>query len=123
MLQETSAAIKLQAAYRRKKVMSDLETQGKSTTAIRNRARRRKVQQKSKLVMPEDVTSLFQCCGISLSLGDALTDPDWATERAHQKEQFEEKRRIRAEKEELLKRHFFEHRTSDQLREQFEVVE
>jgi hypothetical protein len=119
--QETSAAIKVQSAYRRNKVMSNLEAQGKSTAAIRNRARRRKAHKK--VAITEDVPSFFHCCGAALAFGDATIDQDWQSERAYQKEQFEEKKKLKAEKEEQLKRHFYQNRKSAQITEQFEVVE
>jgi hypothetical protein len=41
---QTAAAVKVQAAYRRNKVMDELEGQGVSTAAMRNRARRRQAR-------------------------------------------------------------------------------
>lgn len=101
--------------------MSDLESKGISTAAIRNRARRRKAVKKT--AVSEDVPSFFNCCGAALAFGDATTDQDWQAERVYQKEQFEEKKRMKAEKEEELKRHFYHNRKSAQITEQYEVVE
>ena len=64
--QETAAAVKVQAAYRRNKVMDDLEAQGVSTTASRNRSRRRRARKD--LQVSDDTPSLFRCCGLGLAL-------------------------------------------------------
>jgi hypothetical protein len=90
-LQETSAAIKVQAAFRRCQVQRQLERQGVSTLALRKSARRRRAlerQQQRQIPLigtsssdgdqtddrdasttGKGFSSIFDCCGVGLSLG------------------------------------------------------
>lgn len=90
---ETHAAIKVQAAYRRHKVMNDVENQGMSTGAIRNRARRRHAEKSS---------SFFNFCGADLSFAD-FSSHDREAYREYQKMVYEEKKKARYHHEEELR--------------------
>eukprot|EP00527_Entomoneis_sp_CCMP2396_P004245 CAMPEP_0198137460 /NCGR_PEP_ID=MMETSP1443-20131203/934_1 /TAXON_ID=186043 /ORGANISM="Entomoneis sp., Strain CCMP2396" /LENGTH=219 /DNA_ID=CAMNT_0043798881 /DNA_START=42 /DNA_END=701 /DNA_ORIENTATION=+ len=115
---ETHAAIKVQAAYRRNKVMNDLERQGVSTGAIRNRARRRHA---------EDANSFLNCCGTHLSFAD-FSSHDSEAHREYQRLVYEEQKKARYQYEEDLRNGFsklYNLRKSkkNQLDEAYEVVE
>ena len=64
--QETSAAIKVQSIARRNQVMSEMDAQGMSTSAIRNRNRQRRA--KRGMGSSGDSPGIFQCCGMGLLL-------------------------------------------------------
>lgn len=104
--QETAAAIKVQAAFRRNKAMAELERQGLSTAAIRNRSRRRKAWSNGgRFGSTDDVPSLFRCCGIGLAFGDA-TEEDYEEMRQHDKALYEERKKAREEREQQLRSHY-----------------
>jgi hypothetical protein len=120
---ETAAAIKVQSAYRRNKVMDELEAQGVSTAAMRNRARRRAARRSTQV--SEDTPCLFRCCGVGLAFGDG-TEEDYEAARLRDKELYEEKKRAQAEHEAELRK--FSHRyknkkPSTHMLEAVEVVE
>lgn len=118
---ETAAAVKVQAAYRRNKVMWELEKEGVSTQAMRNRARRREARQR--LAASEDAPDLLRCCGVGLLFGDA-TEEDEAAARAREKELYLEKKRAKAEREEKLRRTYRKKaESSDEIMECLEVEE
>eukprot|EP00522_Entomoneis_paludosa_P017451 CAMPEP_0172452880 /NCGR_PEP_ID=MMETSP1065-20121228/10412_1 /TAXON_ID=265537 /ORGANISM="Amphiprora paludosa, Strain CCMP125" /LENGTH=221 /DNA_ID=CAMNT_0013205009 /DNA_START=158 /DNA_END=823 /DNA_ORIENTATION=- len=115
---ETTAAIKVQAAYRRNKVMNDLERQGVSTGAIRNRARRRHA---------DSSNSFLNCCGHNFSFADFSSD-DREAHREYQKMVYEEQKKARYQYEEELrtgysKLHNIRQSKKNQLDEAFEIVE
>jgi hypothetical protein len=114
----------VQAAFRRSKVMTDLERQGLSTAAIRNRSRRRKTRHET--IGSEDIPSIFSCCGVGLAFGDA-TEEDNEARREYQRAVWEEKKRRREEKEEKLRQHFLSKQIAtkhgDDIEESYEVVE
>eukprot|EP00538_Stauroneis_constricta_P002606 CAMPEP_0119559210 /NCGR_PEP_ID=MMETSP1352-20130426/12218_1 /TAXON_ID=265584 /ORGANISM="Stauroneis constricta, Strain CCMP1120" /LENGTH=266 /DNA_ID=CAMNT_0007606851 /DNA_START=40 /DNA_END=840 /DNA_ORIENTATION=- len=108
---ETTAATKVQAAFRRFQVMRDLEEAGKSTSAIRNRRRRRKAAARfggrNRTQVSEDAPSIFNWCGVGLVFGDA-TEEDDEVYRQLQKSRYEEKRKEQAAHEEALRRRFLQ---------------
>jgi hypothetical protein len=107
-LQETAAATKIQSVWRKDKVMADMDRQGFSTSAIRNRRRRRKAAQKnqrSRAAQSGDVPSIFQCCAVGLAFGDA-TEDDEDTYRELQKKRYEERQKQQAAHEEALRKKF-----------------
>ena len=118
--QETAAAVKVQAAYRRNKVMDSLEAQGMSTAASRNRARRRKARRN--MQTSDDTPCLFNCCGLGLAFGDG-TEEEADAERVRQNEIYEEKKRQRLEKEAKLRQYRSHKRPSGHMMEALEVVE
>lgn len=89
-------------------VMSELEKQDISTSAMRNRRRRRKAAQKSqraRAVHSGDVPSLFQLCGVGLAFGDATEDDEDAY-RGLQKKRYEERQKQQAAHEEALRKKY-----------------
>jgi hypothetical protein len=112
-VQETAAATKIQSVYRRNKAMWALEQQGVSTSAIRNRKRRRKAAERngghSKKVnlysQSEDAPSFFNCCAVGLAFGDATEDDDDAY-RKFQKEQYEERQKQQSMHEDSLRKRY-----------------
>jgi hypothetical protein len=101
--------------------MSHLEAQGLSTSAIRNRRRRRKAT--ARLAQSEDTPSFFQCCAVGLAFGDATEDDD-DTYREYQKQRYEEKQKEQAAHEAALRKRFHQGKGSkDTVIEAVEVVE
>jgi len=78
---ESSAAVKIQSVFRRNQVLEQMEDEGKSTAAMRNRKRAQRV--KGKKIMPsEDVPTIFRFCGLGFIFGDATgEDPEAYMER------------------------------------------
>lgn len=67
--QETAAAVKIQSVARRNQVLNEMDAEGKTTAAMRNRNRRRRAQRgTSNPVTTEDTPSLFGFCGMGLIL-------------------------------------------------------
>ena len=93
----------MQAAYRRNKVMTDMERAGYSTSAIRNRARRRQYDQQRK---ERAISSLFTCCGAEFVLPDFSPEDDHDLRREHDRVAYEEKKRAKLEHEEKLRNNF-----------------
>jgi hypothetical protein len=122
--QETAAAIKVQAAFRRNKALRDLEKEGITTAAIRNAQRRRKAQQRNAQTGTADIPSLFQCCGVGLAFGDA-TEEDYEAARQHEKEQYEERKKARERREEELRQNYIQAQKAKQtpVKEIIEVVD
>jgi len=123
---ENAAATKIQAAYRRNLMMNYLERNGLSTSAIRNRKRRRKAARKpqtSRLAQSEDAPSFFNCCAIGLAFGDATEEDDDAY-RQFQKAQYEERKRQQAMHEDALRKQFMRKNFGDgSVTEALEIVE
>lgn len=107
-LQESNAAIKIQSVQRRNMAMRDLEEQGLSTSAIRNRKRRRKAAKEARPYMAyqsQDTPSIFACCAVGLAFGDATEDGDDAY-RLLEKRKYEERQKQQAAHEEALRRQY-----------------
>lgn len=103
----------------------DLERQGLSTAAIRNRARRRNVHYE--MAGSEDTPGLFACCGVGLAFGDA-TEEDYEARREYEKVLYQEKKKEREEKEAALRNKIYSKRKPTagrlgNLEESDEVVE
>lgn len=128
--QETAAAIKVQAVVRRNQAMIELERQGITTAAIRNRSRRRLARMGPRGTSGSaDIPNLFACCGVGLAFGDA-TEENAQASRRHQKEQYLEHRKDKEAKEEELRIQFKKlaakkkaARSNADVEEVFEVVE
>jgi hypothetical protein len=124
--QETAAAIKVQAAYRRNKVMWTLEQNGMTTSAIRNRSRRRKA-----LLQFErgGFSNLFNCCGVGVAFGDGYdVADDYQASREMQKKQYEEKRNAQMAHDAELRAQFRKTKIAKQkaegnVEEAYEIVE
>jgi len=110
--------------------MKELEQQGITTAAIRNRARRRKAKMEDSdgLVGSADIPNLFACCGVGLAFGEA-TEEHYMLERQHEKEQYLERKKEKEAKEEALRKTFLKMSAQkksakgDDVQEVFEVVE
>ena len=102
-------------------VMTSLEQQGLSTSAIRNRKRRRKAVNRSyhsKVQQHDETPSIFSCCAAGLAFG-ALTEDDEQAYRNYQKRQYEEKVQQQAEHEESIRKEFLQ---SVGMKEPHEIV-
>ena len=127
--QETAAAVKVQSVARRNQCMAALEAQGVTTAAIRNRSRRRRARQEARgLAGSADIPNLFACCGVGLAFGEA-TEENYEATRRFEKEQYLERKKEKAAKEEELRARFQKMaaqrkaaRSSD-VEEVFEVVD
>jgi hypothetical protein len=120
--QETAAAVKVQAAYRRTLVMNRLEEEGCSTSAIRNRARRRQYT----LAREAHTVSLFGCCaGPDFSWTDFGNPYD--AQREYDKAAYEDKKKAQLEREEELRSTFGQRlrrkKEANKVDEAYEVVE
>lgn len=109
-LQETAAAVKVQSAFRRNKVMNDLEAQKKSTAAIRRR-------QLGRAPGYETSTSLMDCCGVSL-----VFEED-ADKREEDRQEYERQREARLAKDVALRHEYAKMKKDVDVREAFEVVD
>lgn len=119
--QEYTAATKIQSIHRRNMVMSDMEQQGLSTSAIRNRRRRRKAVNRSyqnKVQQHDETPSLLNCCAAGLAFG-ALTEDDEQAYREHQRRQYEEKIQQQEAHEDLLRSEYL---TSRGMKEPDEIL-
>ena len=99
--------------------MNDLERQGISTGAIRNRARRRHAEAQG--------SSFFYCCGTQLNFAD-FTEDDREAHRDYQKSMYEEQKKARFRHEEDLrsdftKRQHIRDAQKNLVDEAFEVIE
>lgn len=120
---ETSAAIKIQAAYRRKKIMSKVEEEGHTTAAVRNMARRRHAAIEANSNPAQDFINLFNCCGVDLGLGGGNKESYWDFSRELEAAKYSETRREKNEREEMLRRKYQRKPPRDSLVENVEVVQ
>jgi hypothetical protein len=108
--------------------MSKLEARGFSTSAIRNRRRRRKAAKqpyRSKVSQAAAAPGFFQCCAMGLAFGD-LTEDDDEAYRQFQKKQYEERQRQQAMHESALRKRYMKqhgHVASAKVIEAVEVVD
>lgn len=79
-------------------VVKDLERQGISTAAIRNRRRRRAAQSRSQSI------DLWNCCGVGLAWGEE--DEDQEAWRERDRRQYQERKEEREAKEAALREQF-----------------
>lgn len=114
--------------FRRNKVMKQLEQEGRTTSAIRNRSRRRKARMKgaTRRSGGADVPNIFSCCGVGLAFGDA-TEEFYSVTRQYEHEQYEEQKHEREMKEAQLRETYGKTlktkvRTND-VEEAYEIVE
>jgi hypothetical protein len=111
--------------------MDNLEAQGFTSSAIRNRRRRRRAAEKAKsgkwFSVSEDSPNIFSCCAIGLVFGDATEDDDEATYRKFQKKQYEERQKQQAAHEEAIRKRFLRNKaggvSATKVVESLEVVE
>ncbi|KAG7374682.1 hypothetical protein IV203_013777 [Nitzschia inconspicua] len=122
---EYAAATKIQSVHRRNMVMKNLEQRGLSTSAIRNRKRRRKAVNRSyhtKVQQHAETPSLFNCCAAGLAFG-ALTDDDDRAYREYQRRQYEERVRQQQEHEEEMRRKYLQEHGMKEANQILEIME
>mmetsp|Transcript_44104 Transcript_44104/g.134292 ORF Transcript_44104/g.134292 Transcript_44104/m.134292 type:complete len:104 (-) Transcript_44104:594-905(-) len=100
--------------------MWELEKQGKSTSAMRNRMRARNSRKNA--MQSEDVPFPLACCGVGFLFGDA-TGEDEAVLEMHRKQEYEEKRRLKEEEEAMRRKLRIRHKGKEHIVEEFEVVD
>lgn len=120
---ETAAAIKIQAAYRRKRTMSMMEEEGQTTAAVRNLARRRTAAKQATNNPAQDFIDLFNCCGVDLGLGGGNKEKYFDLSREMESARYNESKREKLEREERLRRKYQRKPRSDNLVENVEVVQ
>jgi hypothetical protein len=89
-------------------VMKELDERGMSTSAIRNRRRRRKAANddiRYSAAQTQDTPSIFACCAVGLAFGDATEEGDDAYRRL-EKKKYEERQKQQAAHEEALRRQY-----------------
>ncbi len=118
--QETAAAIKVQASYRRFVTLKRLDEQGLSTAGIRNRRRKRNV--KSRMMKSEDVPFPFSLCGVGFIFGDGTFEDEKVVTQLEKKKKQELKKSIDLKDAERRKFRMRK-KESRQLEEGIEVVE
>ena len=105
VVQETSAAVKLQSTYRKHRTMCDLEDRGYSTAAMRNRARARAEgaqRSAAKPYLSDDAPSIMACCGVGLLFGeDAAGHTDQEALAEDRRKDFEQTKKLVKHLEEL----------------------
>lgn len=102
--------------------MERLDRRGYSTSAIRNRKRRRKASRKA--IASADVPSIFSCCAVGLAFGEATEEDDQAY-REFQKRQYEERVKQQQMHEEAIRKQYLRSHGADvgNVVERIEVVE
>ena len=88
--------------------MKNLEDQGLSASAIRNRKRRRKAAKSAhpySAAQTQDTPGVFACCAVGLAFGDA-TEGDDDAYRQMEKRKYEERHKQQAAHEEALRRQY-----------------
>jgi hypothetical protein len=112
---ESAAAIKIQSIVRRNQVLAQLEKEGKSTAAMRNKIRAR--QAKGKKFIGEDVPFFAKFCGIGLLFSDVTGEDTNALNEGLNKVEMKEK-------EEKVRRRFkMKKKSVDMMEEAIEVVD
>lgn len=119
--QETTAAVRVQAAWRRTRTQIHLERAGISTPGMRNRRRKRNARYKAKMKSNEDVPFPFNYCGLGLIFGDAtLEDQSVIDDMERRKSR---KQRENYEMEEEKRRKFrMRKKSSGMIEEEIEVI-
>jgi hypothetical protein len=113
---ESAAAVKVQAVFRRNQVLNQLEREGKTTAAIRNRMRSRHAGKKA--MASEDVPAIFRFCGMGFLFGDATGED---TDALNQKK--EDKRALKYAQEDLKRKFRMRKKSEVELEEAVEVVD
>jgi hypothetical protein len=121
--QETSAAIKIQAVYRRRRVMAMMEEEGHTTAAVRNMARRRQAAREATVNPAQDFINLFNCCGVDLGLGGGHKEKYFDFTRQLESARYNETTREKAQREEMLRRKYQRKTPKESLIENVEVVQ
>ncbi len=87
--------------------MKQLEDEGRTTVAIRNRIRRRKAKMYSTKYKAggADIPNIFACCGVGLAFGEA-TEENYYLTRQNEKLQYEEEKKQAEMKDEQLRKYY-----------------
>ena len=126
-LQETTAAIKIQAAYRRLQAQNRLDALGLSTPGMRNRRAQRRARHQSRMsrnvvVASADVPFPFNMCGVGLLFGDGTLEDEAVVDTLEKRRT--DRAKVRYEREDAEKRRFrMRKKESRHLEEGIEVVE
>jgi hypothetical protein len=106
--------------------MKQLEKEGRTTAAIRNRSRRRKARMfgNNTISGGADIPNIFACCGVGLAFGDA-TEENFFISRQRERYQYEEEKKQTETKEELLRQQYTRTLKTkvNNIEESYEVVE
>jgi len=117
---ESAAAIKVQSIYRRNRVITQLEKEGKLTASMRNKMRSRKSRKTNKV--SEDVPALFRFCGIGFLFNDALGGDSDAL-NAKEKSKSEDNKQLRLAQDEMNRRYRMRNKRGERVDEAIEVVD
>ena len=129
-LQETTAAIKIQAAYRRLQAQNRLDALGLSTPGMRNRRAQRRARHQSRMsrnnnvnvAVSADVPFPFNMCGVGLLFGDGTLEDEAVVDTLEKRRT--DRAKVRYEREDAEKRRFrMRKKESRHLEEGIEVVE
>ena len=123
--QETTAAIKIQANYRRIQTQNYLDAEGLSTPGMRNRRAQRQARQQARMsraTVSQDVPFPFNLCGVGLLFGDATMEDETIVDGLQKKKS--QKAKEQYEREDAEKRKFrMKKKESQSIQEGIEVVE
>lgn len=122
---ETTAAVKIQASYRRLRVQNLLDEQNRSTPGMRNRRARREAGRQSRMsrsLPSADVPFPFSLCGVGLIFGDGTLEDERVVDGLERERAG--RRKAACEREDEEKRRFrMRRKESRHLEEGIEVVE
>ena len=82
--------------------MTDMERQGITTSAIRNRARRREYQKRQE---NSELSKLFSCCGAEFVF-DGFVQNDYQVQKELSKTAYEEQKQAKLQHEEKLRKNY-----------------
>eukprot|EP00577_Skeletonema_sp_RCC1716_P017688 CAMPEP_0113413198 /NCGR_PEP_ID=MMETSP0013_2-20120614/23284_1 /TAXON_ID=2843 ORGANISM="Skeletonema costatum, Strain 1716" /NCGR_SAMPLE_ID=MMETSP0013_2 /ASSEMBLY_ACC=CAM_ASM_000158 /LENGTH=249 /DNA_ID=CAMNT_0000299829 /DNA_START=28 /DNA_END=777 /DNA_ORIENTATION=- /assembly_acc=CAM_ASM_000158 len=120
---ETTAAIKVQAAWRRVRTQIHLDRAGISTPGMRNRQRQRNARQKARMrANAEDVPFPFNMCGMGLLFGDATLEDQTVIDDMERRKLRKEKEQFEME-EERRRKFRMRKKSSGNIEEEIEVVD
>jgi hypothetical protein len=117
---EAAAAIKVQSIFRRHLVLTQLEREGKSTAAMRNKIRSRHAEKKA--LNSEDVPLMFRFCGIGFLFADATGEDTQAINEGIAAKR-DEKFNSKINKDKKLRAFRMRQKTNIELEEAVEVVD
>lgn len=120
---ETSAAIKLQSAYRRRMVMAMMEEEGGTTSAVRNSARRRRAAKEAQSNPAQDFVNIFNCCGADFGLGGGNKESYYDMTREMETARYEDKVREKQDRELAVRKSYQKRGVRESLIENVEVVQ
>lgn len=128
---ETTAAVKVQAAWRRLRVQNRLDAEGISTPGMRNRRRRLRARHRARAggdkyhggcQTSEDVPFPFNLCGVGLLFGDGTLEDDAIVSGMERRRRAKKRGEIEAE-DEARRRFRMRKKETMGLEEGVEVIE